>query len=72
MSSGMRQIMQMLEKDKENAMPNMNNNLTLEINTNHILLVKLNITRKTDIGLAALIAKQLLDNTLLSAGLLED
>ena len=64
--------MQMLEKDKENAMPNMNNNLTLEINTNHILLVKLNITRKTDIGLAALIAKQLLDNTLLSAGLLED
>lgn len=75
MSSGMRQIMQMLEqenKDKGQAAPNLNNNLTLEINANHPLLVSLNKTRKTNISLAATLAKQILDNTLMAADLLTD
>lgn len=73
MSSGMRQIMKMLEKDGNQAqsMP-LNNNLTLEINAKHPLMVALNKTRRKDIGMAALLAKQLLDNTMLMAGLLEN
>lgn len=75
MSSGMRQIMQMLEqenKEKGVAPPNLNNNLTLEINASHPLLVSLNKTRKTNISLAAILAKQVLDNTLMAADLLTD
>ena len=53
-------------------MANMNNNLTLEINPNHPLMVKLNQTRRQNIGLAAMLAKQILDNTLLSAGLMDN
>lgn len=50
----------------------LNNNLTLEINAKHPLMVALNKTRRKDIGMAALLAKQLLDNTMLMAGLLEN
>lgn len=50
----------------------MNNNLTLEINTKHPLMVALNQTRRKDIGMAAMLAKQMLDNTMLMAGLLEN
>jgi hypothetical protein len=35
----------------------MNNNLTLEINASHPLMVALNKTRRKDIGLAAMLAK---------------
>lgn len=59
-------------KDKGQAAPNLNNNLTLEINANHPLLVSLNKTRKTNISLAAVLAKQILDNTLMAADLLTD
>jgi len=35
----------------------MNNNLTLEINIKHPIMVQLNETRKQNIGLAAILAK---------------
>ncbi len=50
----------------------MNNNLTLEINPNHPLMVRLNHTRQNNIQLAAILAKQILDNTMLSAGILDN
>lgn len=64
----------MLEKDQNNnnLNSNMNNNLTLEINPNHPLMVRLNHTRQNNIQLAAILAKQILDNTMLSAGILDN
>ena len=47
-------------------------NLTLEINPNHELVVKLSKIRKSDVKLASLIARQLLDNTLIQTGNMQD
>ena len=47
-------------------------NHTLEINPNHKLIVGINELRKTDSLAASRVLKQLLDNTLLSCGLLID
>jgi len=68
-SSGMRQVLTML--DKSQGM-DMNKNLTFEINPNHELIVKLNQLRKTNAKFASTILKQLLDNTLVSAGIMGD
>ena len=50
----------------------MTKNLTFEINPNHEVIVKLNRIRKSHPVLASTLAKQLLDNCMLSSGLLRD
>jgi len=50
----------------------MDNNLTLEINPNHELILKLNELRKTDMNLANLLVRQILDNCLIIAGAVTD
>lgn len=47
-------------------------NLTLEINPNHDIIVNLNKVRKVNKQVAGLITKTLLDNCMLTAGLLKD
>ena len=47
-------------------------NLTFEINPNHEVITKLNALRKKDTKFASLMAKQLLDNTMIGAGMLND
>lgn len=47
-------------------------NHTMEINPNHKLIISLNNLRKVDLPKANMIVRQLLDNTLLSCGLLLD
>lgn len=60
-------------QDKSFSMASqMNNNLTLEINPSHKLIKGLNDLRKTDMQLASSLAKQMLDNTMLNAGILDD
>ncbi|MCX6902555.1 MAG: molecular chaperone HtpG, partial [Verrucomicrobia bacterium] len=44
----------------------------LEINPHHALIARLERMRQTEAALAAKVAEQLLDNALVSAGLLED
>ena len=44
----------------------------MEVNPNHEIIRKLNEMRKTDMKIAALVARQILDNTMLSAGLVND
>jgi len=50
----------------------MDKNLTLEINPNHEIISKLNALRKTNLKVASMIARQILDNTMVSAGLVSD
>ena len=50
----------------------MNKNLTFEINPNHELIIKLNQTRKINPKFASMLLRQLLDNTMISAGILTD
>jgi len=50
----------------------MDQNLTLEINPNHEIILKLNELRKTDMKLANILARQLLDNCLIIAGAVTD
>ena len=50
----------------------MDKNLTLEINPHHEIIVKLNRMRKTDSNLASVVVRQLLDNTMLTAGMIND
>jgi len=47
-------------------------NLTFEINPNHELITKLNRIRKIDTQFASMMVKQLLDNTMISSGMLQD
>jgi TNF receptor-associated protein 1 len=69
MSSGLRQVMGMM--DRANA-DQLDKNLTMEINPNHEIIVKLNQMRKTDVSIAAIIVRQLLDNSMLAAGITTD
>lgn len=50
----------------------MDKNLTLEINPNHEIIVKLNKMRKNDSNLASVVVRQMLDNTMLTAGMITD
>jgi HSP90 family molecular chaperone len=50
----------------------MNSNVTFEINPNHELIVKLNQLRKVDPQVASLLVRQLLDNTMIASGMLND
>lgn len=83
MSSGMRRIMKELAKQQggggssgEDGIPGMgaafDEKYLLEINPRHPLIVKLNEARAARPELAAKVAEQLLDNALISAGLLDD
>ena len=44
----------------------------MEVHPNHEIIRKLNEMRKTDMKIAALVARQILDNTMLSAGMVND
>ena len=44
----------------------------MEVNPNHEIIRKLNEMRKTDMKIGALVARQILDNTMLSAGMVND
>jgi len=68
-SSGMRQVMSMMDKSQG---LDMMKNLTFEINPNHELITKLNRIRKIDTQFASMMVKQLLDNTMISSGMLQD
>jgi molecular chaperone HtpG len=68
MSPQMRQMMRALNKGGELEAPK----VILEVNPRHDIIRKLASLRDGDPDSAALIAEQVLDNALLSAGLLED
>jgi len=57
--------------DRQNA-DQLDKNLTMEVNPNHEIIVKLNQMRKTDVSIASIIVRQLLDNSMLSAGITTD
>eukprot|EP00052_Salpingoeca_macrocollata_P020849 m.176124 g.176124 ORF g.176124 m.176124 type:complete len:243 (-) comp21380_c0_seq1:152-880(-) len=65
-SATMRQYMRQLNKDAPLPAP------VLEINAGHALIKKLQAVRKTDEALAKVVAEQLLDNALLTAGILDE
>ena len=68
MSNGMERMLRMMSEDKGlSTMPKI-----LELNMTHGLILKINSLRITDEAIASLMAEQLLDNALLSAGLVAD
>jgi molecular chaperone HtpG len=67
MSPQMRQMMKAMDENFKDEVK-----VELEINPRHPLIRKLAATKESDPELAKLIACQLLDNALISAGLLED
>jgi molecular chaperone HtpG len=64
----MRRMMKAMNKDGGETPLKVN----FEINPRHLVMQKLNATRASNPERAALVAEQLLDNALISAGLLED
>jgi molecular chaperone HtpG len=68
MSPHMRRVMKAMNKDSAETPLRVN----LEINPRHAVIRKLAGTRETSPDRAKLVAEQLLDNALMSAGLLED
>jgi len=68
MSAQMRRMMKALQKDG----PDMPLKVTLEINPHHAVIQRLAASRTEAPEKAKLVAEQLLDNALISAGLLED
>ena len=67
MTPQMRQMMKAMKPDEVTAPK-----VILEINPRHGLVKKLNSLRASDADLATLLSEQILDNALLSAGLLDD
>ncbi len=67
MTPQMRQMMRAMNKDEMDAPK-----VILEVNPRHEIVRKLAALSKTDADSAGLIAEQVLDNALLSAGLLDD
>lgn len=68
MTPAMRRLMQAMGQNEGSADPV----VKLEINPRHELIKALNAKRSSDVETAKLIAAQLLDNALISAGLLDD
>jgi TNF receptor-associated protein 1 len=68
LSPAMRRALRMMKDDEAGEQPK----LDLEINPRHALVHSLNALRKTDAAKAAMICEQLLDNTLLAAGIVEE
>jgi len=67
MTHSMRRFMKAMNKEAEGDYK-----IKLEINTSHKLIKKLNELRGKDENLAKLVAEQIYDNTLLSAGFIEE
>lgn len=70
MPSAMRQMYKLMDKEKHSE--SYIRNQTLEINMNHEIMVNLNMLRKGDAALASDIIAQVLDNTLIMAGIFEN
>ena len=68
MSAHMRRMMKAMNKDGADTPTK----VSLEINPRHAVIKKLAAMRSTDADKAELVAEQLLDNTLIAAGLMED
>jgi len=74
MSSSMRVMMQMMESQGQmpgnpQEMSRMSKDNTLELNAGHPIVVNLNQLRKTNKDMASLVAKQLLDNVMITSGI---
>lgn len=74
MSSSMRVMMQMMEAQgqipgNQGDMNKMAKDNTLELNAGHPIVVNLNQLRKTNKEMAGLVARQLLDNVMVSSGI---
>ena len=67
-SASMRRMMQMVESGHAPTLPPQ----TLEINGSHPIIRAVNTTRTANPELATMVSKQLLDNALISAGLMDD
>jgi molecular chaperone HtpG len=67
MTPSMRRMMKAMKQDV-----NMQNSVNLEINTNHELIKNLSALKDKDADTAKLVTQQILDNTLIAAGYLED
>ena len=70
MTSSMRRMMKMMNREGEGGMPEAKPNL--EINPDHAMMVRLNTIRQSDADLAGQVSEQIFDNALVAAGLLED
>lgn len=68
MTPSMRKIMKSIHKELGNT----KNQINLEINTNHALIVNLNNIKEIDKELAKLVTEQMYDNALVAAGFIED
>jgi TNF receptor-associated protein 1 len=69
LTSSMRRLLKVVRHDAQRLEESKQN---LEINPSHPVMIHLNTTRKNNSDLAKMIAEQILDNALISAGLLED
>ncbi|MEC7223241.1 MAG: molecular chaperone HtpG, partial [Verrucomicrobiota bacterium] len=67
MSPQMKQMMKQMNPDFSDSQ-----NVEIELNPKHVLIKKLETARKDQPELAKMIAEQLSDNALLSAGLLDE
>ena len=67
MSPQMRRMMKAMKEDFDDPLK-----VDLEINPRHPLVRKLAQARESNPELAALVARQILDNAIMAAGLLED
>ncbi len=67
MTNSMKRLMKAMNKDSTET-----TKVKLEINSSHKLIKQLDGLREKDEGLAKLVAEQLLDNSLLAAGFIED
>ena len=67
MSSGMRQMMSMMDQNFDTNQ--FNQNLTMELNSQHETIYKLNLLRKRNVKAANSLLRHLLDNSLMNAGI---
>jgi HSP90 family molecular chaperone len=67
-SAAFRRMMRYVDPNRAPQLPKQ----TLEINPNHDIVINLNALRTTNPDLAKLVAEQIFDDALVSAGLLED
>jgi molecular chaperone HtpG len=71
-TSSMRRMMKMMNRDKEGGAGMFESKPNLEINPEHAMMGRLNAMRVSNAELAGEVAEQIFDNALVAAGLLED
>jgi TNF receptor-associated protein 1 len=71
-TSSMRRMMKMMNRDKEGGAAMFESKPNLEINPDHAMMGRLNAMRQSNAELAGEVAEQIFDNALVAAGLLED